>query len=291
MPNTVSVINMKGGVGKSTITVELAWHCAYYEDWKVLVVDLDPQFNASQYLLGNDRYEKHLIDKRATVSDMFEHPIRLQQSGQRASALTPKSVITRVQHWEDGSRIDLVPSRLELNYSLKNPAGKERQLKCFLEQDQIADVYDLILIDCAPTDSMLTTAAYLASTEVLIPAKPEYLSCIGLPLVLRSLDDHMDLYGQDDIEILGIVVNAASEKMTSYDRAMDYIKSFAAEEGIHVFASQVPYSQSFLRAAEQGTPLFSTTYARTKKKDETSVAMQEIVARLRYATSDNEDGI
>jgi chromosome partitioning protein len=54
MAKTVSLINMKGGVGKSTLTVNLAWHFAAYRNWlkKLLVVDLDPQFNASQYLVG-----------------------------------------------------------------------------------------------------------------------------------------------------------------------------------------------------------------------------------------------
>lgn len=62
MPKIVSLINMKGGVGKSTLTVNLAWHFAAYRHWlkRVLVVDLDPQFNASQYLLGVNEYQKHL---------------------------------------------------------------------------------------------------------------------------------------------------------------------------------------------------------------------------------------
>ncbi len=57
MTTVVSLINMKGGVGKSTLTVNLAWHYSCYSNWKknVLVVDLDPQFNASQYLIGNSK--------------------------------------------------------------------------------------------------------------------------------------------------------------------------------------------------------------------------------------------
>ncbi|MBA7501484.1 hypothetical protein ES706_00054 [subsurface metagenome] len=59
MAEKVSLINMKGGVGKSTLAVNLAWHFAAMRNWnkKVLVVDLDPQFNASQYLIGVTNYE------------------------------------------------------------------------------------------------------------------------------------------------------------------------------------------------------------------------------------------
>lgn len=59
MTKVISLVNMKGGVGKSTITANLAWQYAVYSNWnkKVLVVDIDPQFNVSQYLLGVRKYE------------------------------------------------------------------------------------------------------------------------------------------------------------------------------------------------------------------------------------------
>lgn len=65
---------MKGGVGKSTITVNLAWNFAAKSKWKqkVLVVDLDPQFNASQYLIGQSEYKRILDNKIPTIWDVFE---------------------------------------------------------------------------------------------------------------------------------------------------------------------------------------------------------------------------
>ena len=69
MARKVSLINMKGGVGKSTVTVNLAWHFAAYRNWlkKILVIDLDPQFNASQYLLGVRQYENLINSRRPTM--------------------------------------------------------------------------------------------------------------------------------------------------------------------------------------------------------------------------------
>lgn len=77
----VSLINMKGGVGKSTLSVNLAWHYAAYSDWlkKVLVVDLDPQFNASQYLVGVTKYQEHLTDGKPTMWEILEQHTRTLQ--------------------------------------------------------------------------------------------------------------------------------------------------------------------------------------------------------------------
>lgn len=78
MAKKISLINMKGGVGKSTLTVNLAWHFAAYQNWlkKVLVVDLDPQFNASQYLLGVSQYETILKNGKPTIWEIFEQNTR-----------------------------------------------------------------------------------------------------------------------------------------------------------------------------------------------------------------------
>lgn len=186
MAKTVAVINMKGGVGKSTLCVNLAWHYAAMMKWlkRVLVVDLDPQFNASQYLLGVARYETHVYKaERPTVWDVFEQASRAP--GLKASGRSIKDTIFRVVDIHGGGRIDLIPSQLELSYTLKNPSQKEHLLSSFLESHEAQ--YDLIIIDCAPTESVLTTAAYLCSDSILIPVRPEFLSTIGLPLIRQSL--------------------------------------------------------------------------------------------------------
>ena len=79
MTKRVSLINMKGGVGKSTLTVNLAWNFAAMPAWRknVLVVDLDPQFNASQYLVGEERYQSFLGDSAGTIWNVFEQLTRI----------------------------------------------------------------------------------------------------------------------------------------------------------------------------------------------------------------------
>lgn len=153
----VSLINMKGGVGKSTLTVNLAWHFAAYTEWKksVLVVDLDPQFNASQYLLGVTQYEQILANNHPTIWEIFEQNTRTPAGVNKQ--LSPHDPVHNIRNFWNGAKIDLIPSRLELAFSLKNPGHKERQLVKII--NQLDKEYDLILIDCAPTESILTTAA------------------------------------------------------------------------------------------------------------------------------------
>jgi chromosome partitioning protein len=97
-----------------------------------------------------------------------------------------------------------VPSRLELAFTVRNPAQKEMLLAKFVAK--IESNYDLILIDCPPTELFLTTAAYLASDYILVPVKPEYLSTMGLPLLVNSLDEFHKHYVDHKAELSGIVL-------------------------------------------------------------------------------------
>lgn len=259
----VSLINMKGGVGKSTLTVNLAWHFAAYRDWykKVLVVDLDPQFNSSQYLLGVSEYEAILNANKPTVWDIFEQGTRTPSG--KASIADPRSAIHKYQSFSDGSCIHLIPSRLELALSLKNPGHKERHLSRLIKD--IESDYDLILIDCAPTESVLTIAAYLSSDWLLVPVKPEYLSTIGLPLLVNSMQDFKEENEDSGLQLAGVVFNAASDYLPEEALAKDTVRTIAKKNKWHVFENEVDYSRSYPKGAREGKPIFRTSYSRWNK--------------------------
>jgi len=262
MCKTISLINMKGWVGKSTLTVNLAWHLAAYLSWskKVLVVDLDPQFNASQYLVGVTKYQKIISNKKPTVWDVFEQHTRTP-TGKRG-VVEPDEAIRNIVTFTSGSKIDLLPSRLELSLSLKSPSQKESLLPKFLTK--IKDNYDVILIDCAPTESVLTTAAYLSSDYILVPVKPEYLSTIGLPLLVNSLEDFKEEHEESGLELLGIVYNGSTDYSPEEDKSKREVGNLATKNNWYVFDSEIPYSRSYPKGAREGKPIFRTSYARTK---------------------------
>jgi chromosome partitioning protein len=258
----VALLNMKGGVGKSTLTANLAWQFSCYTKWarRVLVVDLDPQFNVSQYLLGPERYRRALEKGQKTVWDVFEQGVS-SPSGGKSPPLAPADVRVNVAVFSNGGRIDLLPSRLDLAWSLRNPALKERKLSALIKKME-AD-YDLILVDCAPTESMLTTAAYFTVDHVLIPVMPEYLSSIGLPLLKRSIAEFEEQNDGETVAIAGIVFNATEGYSPEETKAKAEVRSFAKQEGIVVFNSEVKYSKSYSKGAREGKPIFRTSYART----------------------------
>jgi len=278
MASKVSLINMKGGVGKSTLTVNLAWHFACYRGWhkKVLVVDLDPQFNASQYLLGVREYENILKSKKPTIWDVFEQGTKTPTGS--LALPNSRAPIHNYYDFSGGGYIHLIPSRLELACSLKNPGNKERRLSRLIKD--VEHDYDLILIDCAPTESVLTTAAYLASEWLLVPVKPEYLSTIGLPLLVNSMNDFKSDYGETKLELAGVVFNAASEYLPEEALAKKTVREIAKKNGWYIFNREVEYSRSYPKGAREGKPIFRTSYSQCKKVRNFELFAEEFAKRV-----------
>jgi chromosome partitioning protein len=277
MAKKVSLINMKGGVGKSTLTVNLAWFFALRPSRRrVLVVDLDPQFNASQYLLGQTAYASILRRDQPTIWSVFEQKTRTPHAQVRD--LDIRTAIHNRIAWPAGGRLDLIPSRLELAFTLKTPYQKEKEL-----QKAIAAVehdYDLILIDCAPTESILTTAAYLSSDYLLVPVKPEYLSAIGLPLLVNSMRDFNSSYPDHALELAGVVFNGTTEYAPEEMLSKQEVRQIAAANQWHVFENEVTYSRSYPKSARLGVSIYSTPNARTHKKWQFSAFAEEFARRI-----------
>jgi chromosome partitioning protein len=262
MATTVSMINMKGGVGKTTLTFNFAWHAAWTKNHRVLAVDLDPQSNLSQYFMGAERYVKFIQGGGPTVVEIFEQFSAPTAGHRSAKPINPSSIVQHLRKWKDGSLLDLIPSRLELAWTLKNPTEKAHLLPKFLAKLQ--EDYDLIIIDCAPTESILTTAAYLSSGYIVVPVKPEFLATIGLPLLARSLHEHQLSREDQKIDLAGIVFNDsdAQHVKPEHRRSRRDVKATAAEHKWPVFDNEARHSDSYARGSRAGTPIFGTAYAR-----------------------------
>lgn len=246
-PVVICVINLKGGVGKSTITALLARRAFANHKMDVLAIDLDPQANLSQALLRY-RYPIFLSEQTPSIVELFRNYAPPSADRNSPDELAPESVAQTIQSIE-GRSFQLIPSRFDFSDNLMDSVRPDpTTLSRFLSRNFRSK--DLIIIDCAPTESILTKAAYHASGLVLVPVKPEFFATIGFPLLQESLTTFRRANRGHKISVAGVVINngfydggnnGGPEKL----RAKQEIKNESRKNNWHVFRNEIPFSRGF----------------------------------------------
>lgn len=276
----VSMINMKGGVGKTILATQIAWYATLRLDKKVLLIDLDPQANASQSVMSPHKYVSYLDAGGLTVADIFEQFTPTGTASGSPKKLDLAKLIYRRAKYKDGSLLDIVPSRLELSFTLRNPTGKETLLARFVTK--VEERYDLIIIDCSPTDSILTDAAYHCSRYILVPIRAEFLASIGFPLLNRSIRAFQMRHEDKVIEVCGLVFNdfARGDTKREHQLARKDVQEKASQHSWYVFENDIPHSDSYFRAARDGMPIASAKGTHIQVKNEFVNFAEEFFPRI-----------
>ncbi|MCC6697545.1 MAG: ParA family protein [Candidatus Hydrogenedentes bacterium] len=267
MPQVISVINMKGGVGKTTIAVNVAYALAEKHRKKVLLVDVDPQFNASTCLMKSEDYLRHVKDpSKHTIVDIFRPPggvhfstVSSGRRGKQPSKPTLESATVAVFKGKTIGQLDLLPSHLSLMAAQDAERGTENRLRNFLQK--CADDYDYVLIDCPPTISIYTQSAILASEKYWVPIKPDPLSTIGLPLLEQWLEDFTDNAGIE-VDLVGIVFTMVRENTKQMLRIMEELKHKRRND---IFNATLGESISISESVEENQTIYNYRKSKNQK--------------------------
>lgn len=183
----VSVINMKGGVGKSTTTVSLAETLALHQRRRVLVIDLDPQTNASIMAAGPEKWNA-LREAERTLDFYFESYIVQQRPKPFKQLIEPK--VSDLKGKPDVALCAAAPEfriveRDMIESFVKRGFQIDQIQKWICERfanglKTVVNDYDYILIDCPPGISLFAEAALIAADAILVPSIPDYVSRLGL---------------------------------------------------------------------------------------------------------------
>ena len=232
MGRIIAVANQKGGVGKTTTSINLSAALAE-ENKKILVIDADPQGNTtSGFGLDKNEIDRtiyHLMIGESTVDECIRHNIV-----------------------EDLPGIDIIPSNINLSAAeieLIDIEKKEYILKN--EIDKVKDRYDFIIIDCPPSLSMLTVNAMTTADKVLVPIQCEYYALEGISQLIHTIDLVQQRLNSK-LKIDGVVFTMYDKRTNLSSDVVDTVKN---NLNTTVYQTIIPRNVRLAEAPSHGLPI------------------------------------
>ncbi|MBB5049425.1 chromosome partitioning protein [Rhodopseudomonas rhenobacensis] len=286
MAHVFSSINLKGGVGKTTTTVALAETLSAEKHKKVLVIDLDPQTNATTMLIGEEKW-RELNDKGFTLAQLFKDALNPDSK----KFDLQKTLQKHVSDVSSATTIDLLPSSLDLidvqDELINTPVGKYGAIRPFdilwRATKDLVENYDVVIIDCPPNLGKITQNGLRMSHGFIIPTIPDILSTYGIPQIIRRVREFSEEIAED-IEPLGIVVTKFQANSNVHVNMLKQLKKNHATDDNKwppVFDTIIPQANQIAAAAEHsGYSTLKQKWGYQGLHDRFSELTTEVLAKL-----------
>lgn len=222
----ISFINMKGGVGKTTLATNFCNNLAERDQKKVLLIDMDPQFNATQCFISGEDYVEYCKKGGDTITVLFDGSAVKVSSVDGSENKKPRT-FADIHPLKVKDNLFILPGDLNLHkISFPSGQGLEYRLKQYVAD--INDVYefDYIVIDTPPTPSVWMSSSLIASSYYVVPVKPDPLSYTGVDLlksIIKEWTNNLNL----DLKCAGLVMTMVEEHTVVYREAINWVKGDA----------------------------------------------------------------
>lgn len=195
---TLACVNLKGGVGKTTLAVSLAAYCGL-KGKRTLLIDLDPQTNATFSCISIETWQEH-ASSFGTVANLLG--VRSNTSAE--GKVTNVETVIKKNVFQN---VDLIPSHLELiTIDLDLAASTAREFKLRKAIKPVLDQYDVIICDCPPNLTLPTQNALALCESYVVPVSPDFLSSIGIGLLQSRVEKICDDL-ETSLKLAGIVLS------------------------------------------------------------------------------------
>ena len=234
----IAITNQKGGVGKTTTTLNLGVGLAM-QGKRVMLLDADPQGSLT-VSLGI----KNPDDLPASLANIMQ------------AVIDDKTIPDRIGILRHDEGVDLLPSNIELSgteIALFNTMSRENVLRSYLET--VKKNYDYILIDCMPSLGMMTVNALSAADSVIIPSQPSFLSTKGLNLLMRSIA-RVKKQINPKLRIDGILLTMVDHRTNNAKAIISSLRT-SVGENIRVFDTEIPFSVRAAESSLEGRSIFA----------------------------------